>query len=40
MEARIMIVLRDYQLSVIEKVRQSFREKKRAPLVVLPTGGG
>lgn len=35
-----MLVLRDYQQDGIAKIRASFAEKFRAPLYVLPTGGG
>jgi superfamily II DNA or RNA helicase len=40
MEACFMIILRDYQQLLVEKIRQSYKENKRSPLVVLPTGGG
>lgn len=32
--------LRDYQQSAVDRLRLSFRSGKRAPLLVLPTGGG
>lgn len=32
--------LRDYQQDGVEKLRESFRKGNRAPLFVLPTGGG
>lgn len=35
-----MIALRDYQLAAVQDVRQAFVAGKRAPLLVLPTGGG
>ena len=35
-----MINLRPYQSSIIEQVRAAYQHGKRAPLVVLPTGGG
>lgn len=35
-----MLVLRDYQASALERTRQRFREGKRAPLLVAPTGSG
>lgn len=35
-----MIVLREYQNNTVQKVRQAFSRKRRAPLVVVPTGGG
>lgn len=35
-----MITLRDYQSDGIAKIRQSFVEGFKAPLYVLPTGGG
>lgn len=35
-----MINLRDYQQNLVDSIRQSYRENKRSPLVVLPTGGG
>ncbi|MBX9838461.1 MAG: DEAD/DEAH box helicase family protein [Silvanigrellaceae bacterium] len=34
------VILRKYQEEAIEKVKDSFRRKKRAPCLVLPTGGG
>jgi superfamily II DNA or RNA helicase len=34
------IKLRDYQTQLIEKIRASYAAGKRAPLMVLPTGGG
>jgi len=35
-----MIELRDYQDELVTAIRQSYRIGKKAPLVVLPTGGG
>lgn len=35
-----MITLRDYQAADVERLRASLRQGKRAPLYVLPTGGG
>lgn len=35
-----MIRLRDYQESAVDGIRQSLKQGRRAPLVVLPTGGG
>lgn len=35
-----MISLRPYQVDAIEKLRSSYAKGKRAPLFVLPTGGG
>lgn len=35
-----MIQLRDYQSELVDAVRASYRSGKKAPLVVLPTGGG
>lgn len=35
-----MIQLRDYQLELVEKLRNAFKQRYRCPLVVLPTGGG
>jgi len=35
-----VIELRPYQLTVYEEIRAAFRDKARAPLLVLPTGGG
>jgi superfamily II DNA or RNA helicase len=35
-----MIQLRDYQSQAVEGIRQSYRSQKKAPLLVLPTGGG
>lgn len=34
------IKLRDYQEGSVERVRRSYAERRRAPLLVLPTGGG
>lgn len=34
------ITLRNYQARDVERLRQAFREGKRAPLYCLPTGGG
>lgn len=34
------LTLRPYQLQAVEQIRDSFRRGKRAPLFVLPTGGG
>lgn len=34
------ITLRTYQSTVVTDIRNAYAEKKRAPLVVLPTGGG
>lgn len=34
------VTLRKYQEEAIEKVKDSFRKKNRAPCLVLPTGGG
>jgi superfamily II DNA or RNA helicase len=34
------ITLRDYQQDAVEGVREAFRQGRRAPLLVLPTGGG
>jgi superfamily II DNA or RNA helicase len=36
----MIVHLRDYQKKLIERVRDSYRAGFRAPLVVLPTGGG
>jgi superfamily II DNA or RNA helicase len=33
-------MLRDYQLDIVERVKQSFASGHVAPLVVIPTGGG
>lgn len=33
-------ILRDYQIDLIDRVRSEIKAGKRAPLVVLPTGGG
>lgn len=35
-----MISLRPYQQNIVDAIRTSYRQSKRAPLVVLPTGGG
>ncbi len=35
-----MIKLRDYQQEVIDGCRNAYRQGKKAPLLVLPTGGG
>ena len=35
-----MISLRPYQSDIIESVRSAYAQGRRAPLVVLPTGGG
>lgn len=35
-----MIELRDYQLRLVDDIREAYRTGKNAPLVVLPTGGG
>jgi DNA repair protein RadD len=35
-----VIELRDYQSELVTAIRQSYRSGKKAPLVVLPTGGG
>jgi superfamily II DNA or RNA helicase len=35
-----MIILRDYQQKGVNDIRASYLKKKRAPLYVLPTGGG
>ena len=35
-----MISLRNYQQSAVAAIRQAYANKKRAPLLVLPTGGG
>jgi len=35
-----LITLRDYQSQAVEGIRQSYRSQKKAPLLVLPTGGG
>jgi len=35
-----MITLRDYQEEIIEKARSAFRNGKKAPILVLPTGAG
>ena len=32
--------LRDYQLTALDQVRQEYRDGRKAPLLVLPTGGG
>jgi len=34
------IILRDYQQAAVDRLRQSFASGRRAPLLVLPTGGG
>jgi len=34
------MMLRDYQLTAYEAIRQSFMRGKRAPVLQLPTGGG
>ena len=35
-----MIALRPYQTDAVQAVRQAYAQHKRAPLLVLPTGGG
>ena len=35
-----MINLRNYQQSAVDAIRRAYANKKRAPLLVLPTGGG
>jgi len=35
-----MITLRDYQKNAVDSIRQSYAQQRRAPLLVLPTGGG
>ena len=35
-----MLTLRNYQQDAVEKIRGSYRDGKKAPLLVLPTGGG
>lgn len=35
-----MIQLRHYQQTAVDKIRKCFVEKKKAPLLVIPTGGG
>lgn len=35
-----MLKLRDYQEKAVQSIRQSYMRKARAPLLVLPTGGG
>lgn len=35
-----MLQLRNYQQKAVDDIRQAFLDKHRAPLVVLPTGGG
>lgn len=35
-----MFTLRPYQEDCVQRLRQSFRDGKKAPLLVLPTGGG
>lgn len=35
-----MLKLRDYQEQAVQNIRQSYIRNKRAPLLVLPTGGG
>ena len=35
-----MITLRDYQQNAVDSIRQSYAQQRRAPLLVLPTGGG
>jgi len=35
-----MIQLRDYQQELVNAVRASYKQGRKAPLVVLPTGGG
>ena len=35
-----MINLRDYQQKAVDAIRRAYAHKKRAPLLVLPTGGG
>ena len=35
-----MINLRDYQQKAVAAIRHAYANKKRAPLLVLPTGGG
>lgn len=35
-----MIVLREYQATALEGIREAYRQKKRAPLLVAPTGSG
>lgn len=37
---RSMLKLRDYQERGVEEIRQAYRQSKKAPLYVLPTGGG
>jgi len=34
------MTLRPYQLTAIERIRAAYRDGYRAPLLVLPTGGG
>lgn len=38
--SRVSFVLRSYQADAVEKLRASYRSGRRAPLFVLPTGGG
>lgn len=35
-----MLVLRDYQSKTVDRIRESYKGGRRAPLAVLPTGGG
>ena len=35
-----MINLRNYQQSAVDAIRRAYANKKRAPLLVVPTGGG
>ena len=35
-----MITPRPYQQEVIDKLRESYKNKKKHPLIVMPTGGG
>lgn len=35
-----MLVLRDYQQEAVDRIRESYLNGRRAPMLVLPTGGG
>lgn len=37
---KYMIILRDYQKDAIDKIRKSYKNGYKSPILVLPTGGG
>lgn len=37
---KLLVSLRDYQQSAVEAIREAYRSGRKAPLFVLPTGGG